>query len=594
VNTKTWIVVCAGLATVLLTAWFVTTPALQKAMPSYDARPMAAPDAAAGPAPLVMPPPPHQGTAPPRSGAREEMSAAGIAGGVEGGVPGGVVGGVVAGLAMEGSDRPLERGWGRARPDFNTEAYDRIRDNSFLAVASNPLSTFSIDVDTASYANVRRFLTAGRLPPRDAVRIEELVNYFRYDYPQPSDAEPFSVTTEAAGCPWAPGHKLFLVGLQGRNLDQASLPPRNLTFLLDVSGSMDEPRKLPLLKAAMGLLVDHLRPQDRVAIVVYAGASGLVLPPTAGDERETIRRALSSLEAGGSTAGGAGIQLAYATAEASFLKNGINRVILATDGDFNVGITNQGDLLRLIEEKRKTGVFLSVLGFGAGNLKDSTMEKLADSGNGNYSYIDTLAEGRKVLVSEAGGTLVTIAKDVKIQVEFNPSRVFAYRLLGYENRLLRDQDFADDTKDAGEIGAGHSVTALYEVVPVGASMALPGVDPLKYQAPQALSDAAKSDEWMTVKLRHQAPDGGRSRLLSVTVKDVANEPSTNLRFAAAVAAFGMLLRESEHKGGASYASVLALAEAARGQDREGYRAQFLALVRAAEALSNEQSASLAR
>jgi Ca-activated chloride channel family protein len=481
-----------------------------------------------------------------------------------------------------------------ARPAFNTEAYDRIRDNPFLTVATSPLSTFSIDVDTASYANVRRFLASGHLPPPDAVRIEELINYFRYDYPQPSGQAPFSVSTEAAGCPWASDHRLVLVGLQGRTIEDAGLPPRNLTFLLDVSGSMDEPRKLPLLKAAMGLLVDRLRPQDKVAIVVYAGASGLVLPTTAGDHKEKIRKALASLQAGGSTAGGAGIQLAYSTAAASFVRNGINRVILATDGDFNVGVTNQGDLVRLIEEKRKTGVFLSVLGFGEGNLKDSTMEKLADSGNGNYSYIDTLAEGRKVLVTEAGGTLVTIAKDVKIQVEFNPLRVSAYRLVGYENRLLRDQDFNDDTKDAGEIGAGHSVTALYEIVPLGARTAVPSVDPLKYQAPRAASTAAESDEWMTVKLRHKAPDDDESRLLSVTVKGALSQPSANLRFASAVAAFGMLLRDSEHKGSARYADVLALAEAARGQDREGYRAEFLDLVRAADRLSGEKRVSVTR
>ena len=482
----------------------------------------------------------------------------------------------------------------KARGGFNTEAYDRVRDNPFVAVAESPLSTFSIDVDTASYANVRRFLMGGQLPPPDAVRIEELINYFRYEYPQPTGSAPFSVTTEAAACPWARDHKLVLVGLQGRTLEEASLPPRNLTFLLDVSGSMDEPRKLPLLKAAMGLLVDRLRPQDRVAIVVYAGASGLVLPPTPGDQKARIREALESLHACGSTAGGAGIQLAYSTASSSFVQGGINRVILATDGDFNVGITNQGDLVRLIEDKRKTGVFLSVLGFGEGNLKDSTMEKLADAGNGNYSYIDTLAEGRKVLVTEAGGTLVTIAKDVKIQVEFNPRRVSAYRLIGYENRLLRDQDFNDDTKDAGEIGAGHSVTALYEIVPVGGEAAVPSVDPLRYQDSRPVSALASSDEWMTVKLRHKAPDSDQTQLLSVAVAGVSGSPSLNLRFASAMAAFGMLLRESEHKGSSGFAEVLSLAEGARGQDREGYRAEFVGLVRAAEGLSGQKRVSVAR
>jgi Ca-activated chloride channel homolog len=615
VNRKTWAVLCAGLAAAVLIPLLVFTLTKRPVLPSLltgGAPPISAPgrvpplvtaQPTAAPLPLAMA---NRQKASPALRAEVDALDAGIAGiaaGVEGGVPGGVVGGVVGGLPSDSPDggryaKSLRRGRtdeaGRGRAHFNTEAYDRIRDNPFLDVAQSPLSTFSIDVDTASYANVRRFLAMGQLPPKDAVRIEELINYFRFDYPQPSGKEPFSVTTEAAACPWASDHELVLVGLQGRTIDEASVPPRNLTFLIDVSGSMDEPRKLPLLKASMGLLVDRLRPQDRVAIVVYAGASGLALPPTTGDHKQKIREALSSLQPGGCTAGGAGIQLAYTIAEKSFVKDGINRVILATDGDFNVGVTNQGDLVRLIEEKRKTGVFLSVLGFGEGNLKDSTMEKLADAGNGNYSYIDTLAEGRKVLVTEGGGTLVTIAKDVKIQVEFNPSRVAAYRLIGYENRLLRDQDFNDDTKDAGEIGAGHSVTALYEVVPAGAQTAVPGVDPLKYQTPRAASTAAENGEWLTVKLRHKAPDGDQSRLQSVTVKAVTAEPSANLRFASAVAAFGMLLRDSEHKGSASYERVLALAEAARGADPEGYRAEFAGLVRAAGSLSGQQRISAER
>ncbi len=605
------IVLCAGVAAVAGIGALVMMPSLQKTAPPQATTDRVAP---------VEPPPVTVagGRVPPSTVARalaspkregrvasqlqhQAMEAdgadAGIAGGLAMGVPGGVVGGVVGGLP----DAPPEafrmrgvRDDAFARRGFNTEAYDRVRDNPFIAVATSPLSTFSIDVDTASYANVRRFLMSGQLPPPDAVRIEELINYFRYEYPQPTGSAPFSVTTEAAVCPWAKDHKLVLVGLQGRTLEEASLPPRNLTFLIDVSGSMDEPRKLPLLKAAMGLLVDRLRPQDRVAIVVYAGASGLVLPPTPGDQKARIREALESLHACGSTAGGAGIKLAYGTAEASFVQGGINRVILATDGDFNVGITNQGDLVRLIEDQRKTGVFLSVLGFGEGNLKDSTMEKLADSGNGNYSYIDTLAEGRKVLVTEAGGTLVTIAKDVKIQVEFNPRRVSAYRLIGYENRLLRDQDFNDDTKDAGEIGAGHSVTALYEIVPAGVEAAVPSVDPLRYQASRPASAVADSDEWMTVKLRHKAPDSDESRLLSIAVSGIAASPSANLRFASAVAEFGMLLRSSEHKGSAGFGDVLSLAEGARGQDREGYRAEFRELVRAAEGLSGQKRVSVAR
>jgi Ca-activated chloride channel family protein len=507
--------------------------------------------------------------------------------GVEGGVPGGVVGGVVGGLADGYAAARLgvpEEDDARDRVAFDTESYSVVRDNPFLAVSTNPLSTFAVDVDTASYANVRRFLQSGRLPPPDAVRIEELVNYFRYDYPDPQESEPFSITTELAACPWQPEHFLARVGLQGRRIAERDVPPRNLVFLIDVSGSMDAPNKLPLLKAGMGLLVNELRPEDRAAMVVYAGTSGLVLPTTPGDRKAEIRAALERLQAGGSTAGGAGIQLAYKVAAGSFLRDGVNRVILATDGDFNVGVTSEGDLVRLIEEKRKTGVFLSVLGFGEGNLQDSKMEKLADSGNGNYSYIDTLAEARKVLVSEAGATLVTIAKDVKVQVEFNPRQVAAYRLVGYENRLLRAEDFSDDRKDAGEIGAGHSVTALYEIVPADAAMPLPAVDPLKYQDAHRPSAAAASNELLTVKLRYKDPDGDVSRLQSVAVASSTSEPSGDLRFASAVAAFGMLLRDSEHKGHATWETVRQLATDSRGDDRDGYRAEFLSLVAAAEAL----------
>ena len=480
--------------------------------------------------------------------------------------------------------------------ELDREGYAHLPESPFLSAARNPLSTFSIDVDTASYANVRRFLGSGRLPPPDAVRIEELVNYFRYDYPEPAGAAPFSITTEVAGCPWAPDHRLVLVGLRGRSLDLARVPPRNLTFLLDVSGSMSSPDKLPLLKSALRLLASTLREQDRVAIVVYAGAAGVVLPPTSGADREAIEAALDSLAAGGSTAGGAGIELAYRVAARSFLPGGINRVILATDGDFNVGVSSEGELVRLIEEKRDTGVFLSVLGFGHGNLQDSRMEKIADHGNGNYSYIDSASEARKVLVSEAGATLVAIAKDVKIQVEFNPARVAAYRLVGYENRALRTEDFADDRKDAGEIGAGHTVTALYEIVPAGVAVELPAVEPLRYQAPPAASVAARHDELATVKLRHKEPQGERSRLQTVVVRDAAfgAEPSGELRFVSAVAAFGMLLRGSEHRGEASWAQVRDLAEGALGADAGGYRAQFLDLVGQAEALSPDRHLAIAR
>ena len=485
----------------------------------------------------------------------------------------------------------LPRHPSQPRPPYNTEAYDRIEDNAFRLATQDPLSTFSIDVDTASYSNVRRFLNDGALPPPDAVRIEELINYFRFDYARPAkdiakDA-PFSVTTELTACPWNPKHRLALVGLQARPLDADRLPRRNLVFLLDVSGSMATPDKLPLVRTAMRMLVDTLTAEDRIAIVVYAGASGLVLPSTSGAHKETIHQAIARLEAGGSTNGAAGITLAYQVAQEHFVKGGINRVILATDGDFNVGVTNQGDLTRLIEEKRAGGVFLSVLGVGTGNLKDSTMEKLADKGNGNYAYLDSLHEARKVLVAEAGATLVTVAKDVKIQVEFNPAAVTAYRLIGYENRALRNEDFNDDRKDAGEIGAGHSVTALYEIVPAGTAIDLPGIDPLKYQRPSAPAAGAARDELMTVKLRYKAPDADESRLLSVAVKNATGELSPNVGFAAAVAEFGMLLRQSPHRGSATHASAAALGRRFRGPDPDGYRAEFIRLVELADALARQ-------
>ena len=492
----------------------------------------------------------------------------------------GVAGGIAPSVPGPGH-RPYP-GWGAPSP--NTEAYDRIDENPFRRVTVDPLSTFSIDVDTASYANVRRFLNAGALPPPDAVRIEELINYFRFDYPLPAKNTPFSVTTELTACPWNPKHRLALVGLQSRPLDMDGLPARNLVFLLDVSGSMMPPDRLPLVRTAMRMLVDTLTDRDRIAIVVYAGASGVVLPSTSGAHKDRIHAAIAGLEAGGSTNGAAGITLAYEIARRNFARGGINRVILATDGDFNVGVTSQGELTRLIEEKRAGGVFLSVLGVGRGNLKDSTMEKLADRGNGNYAYLDTLHEARKVLVNEAGATLVTVAKDVKIQVEFNPAHVAAYRLVGYENRMLRSEDFNNDRKDAGEIGAGHTVTALYELVPPGADAELHGVDPLKYQRPVAPSTAAPRDEVMTVKLRYKAPDGDDSRLMTVAVKNGATEPSANIGFAAAVAQFGMLLRNSESRGTATHAAAAALARQHRGPDPDGYRAEFIKLVELAGSL----------
>lgn len=474
----------------------------------------------------------------------------------------------------------------------NTEAYSHIDENPFLEIARAPLSTFSIDVDTASYSNARRFLKDGQLPPKDAVRIEELINYFSYDYPQPVGDAPFSVTAEISEAPWNPSHRLVAIGLQGKRIPMENMPPANLVFLLDVSGSMNEARKLPLVKSSMKMLAEQLTARDRVAMVVYAGSSGLVLPSTSGDRKGEILAAIDRLDAGGSTNGGEGIQLAYKISQENFIKNGVNRVILATDGDFNVGTTSEGELVRLIEEKRQSGVFLSVLGFGTGNVKDSTMEKLADKGNGNYAYIDSLGEARKVLGEQIGGTLFTIAKDVKIQVEFNPKQAAAYRLIGYENRLLRDQDFNDDTKDAGEIGAGHTVTALYEVVPIGQKYENPGVDQLKYQQPAQPSEMASSNELMTVKLRYKPPTQDESKLVSVSLADSKGKlgnASENFKFASAVAAFGMLLRDSKYKADATYNKVLELARASAGADAQGYRSEFIQLVETARTLSSQRA-----
>jgi Ca-activated chloride channel homolog len=498
---------------------------------------------------------------------------------------------IAARAIPRGSIASAPRPWPGAprRPgEFNTESYDRIDDNPFRRAAQDPLSTFSIDVDTASYANVRRFLNSGSMPPADAVRIEEMINYFRFDYPRPANGVPFAATTELTACPWNPAHRLALIGLQAQAVDLDEVPARNLVFLLDVSGSMAPPDKLPLVRTAMRMLVDTLTARDRIAIVVYAGASGIVLPSTSGAHKERIHEAIGRLEAGGSTNGGQGITLAYQVAQEQFVKGGINRVILATDGDFNVGVTNQGDLTRLIEAKRASGIFLSVLGVGTGNVKDSTMEKLADRGNGNYAYLDSLHEARKVLVNEGGATLVTVAKDVKIQVEFNPANVAAYRLIGYENRMLMNQDFNDDRKDAGEIGAGHTVTALYEIVPAGAEVNVPGVDPLKYQRPAPPATRVAGDELMTLKLRYKAADAAVSKLIALPVKNQSREMSGNIGFAAAVAEFGMLLRQSEHRGASSYASASALAKRFRGPDPDGYRAEFVRLVELAEAVARQK------
>jgi Ca-activated chloride channel family protein len=505
-----------------------------------------------------------------------------VGGGAGRGVAAGVGGGV-AGVAQRGL---LEI----QRPD--TASYADIDENQFRRVAEHPLSTFSIDVDTASYANVRRFLNEGRLPPADAVRIEELINYFKYDYPAPRGDAPVAVTTEIAACPWNEKHRLALVGVRARPIEQKRTPPRNLTFLLDVSGSMMPENRLPLIKTAMRMLVDTLREEDRVAIVVYAGASGVVLRPTSGDKKAVINGAIAELRAGGSTNGAAGIELAYSLAAESFVKDGINRVILATDGDFNVGITSRDALLHLIEEKRERGIFLSVLGVGDDNLKDSTMEMLADKGNGNYSYLDSLQEGRRVLIAEAGSTLVTVAKDVKLQIEFNPRFAAAYRLVGYENRLLRKEDFNNDRKDAGEMGAGHIVTALYEIVPAGEEMPNGEVDRLKYQQPvdrPARTVATNSTELMNVKIRYKAPDGDTSRLLEFAVRETVGKMTGNLGFASAVAEFGMLLRRSPFKGSASWQAALALAREHRGGDPDGYRAEFIRLIDLASALDIRSS-----
>jgi Ca-activated chloride channel family protein len=474
--------------------------------------------------------------------------------------------------------------WRYQRQPGNREQYDEIVENPFIAVAADPLSTFSIDVDRASYSNMRRFIMQdGQLPPRDAVRIEELVNYFPYDYADPDGDAPLAIHAEVGPAPWKSQHQLVRIGLQARRVNVRNLPASNFVFLLDVSGSMIPPNKLPLVKAAMRLLVNELRPKDRVAIVVYAGSAGLVLPSTAGDQKDKILDAIEQLEAGGSTAGGAGIRLAYDQAVANFIRGGNNRVILATDGDFNVGASSDAEMVQLIEEKRRTGVFLTVLGVGEGNLQAAKMEKLADKGNGNYSYLDTITEAQKVLVHELGGTLYTVAKDVKIQVEWNPARVRAYRLIGYENRLLRNEDFTDDKKDAGEVGSGHSVTALYELVRVGVTtdVTIRMPDSLRYQRRNTQPSSAAGAELLFVQVRYKQPDGDESRLLTQPVlAGTSRAPSVDFQFQAAVAEFGLLLRNSEFRGKADLARVIAAAREARGTDRDGYRAEFVKLAEA--------------
>lgn len=476
-----------------------------------------------------------------------------------------------------------------AAPDWNTENYSTIHENGFKDAQANPLSTFSIDVDNASYSNIRRYINEGQLPPVDAVRIEEMINYFKYDYPETNGEHPFSVTTELGKCPWNESHNLLRVDLKGKDIDKSELPASNLIFLIDVSGSMSSPDKLPLLKRAFAMLVDELRAEDRVSIVVYAGAAGKVLDSTPGNEKRKIMESIENLNAGGSTAGGEGLKLAYKLAHENFIENGNNRIILATDGDFNVGVSSTSEMERLVEKERESGIFMSVLGFGSGNIKDDKMETIADKGNGNYSYIDNIQEARKVFISEFGGTLFTIAKDVKFQLEFNPKLVKSYRLLGYENRLLNDEDFNDDKKDAGEMGAGHTVTALYEIVPVGSKSETPSVDALKYQNPSPSSDRFRN-ELLTLKLRYKDPKGNKSKLLEQPVQDnVSKNTSENFRFSAAVASFGMLLRNSEFKGNTTIESILTLAKGAKGEDDEGYRSEFIQLVECIKKHRNNQN-----
>jgi len=509
-------------------------------------------------------------------------------------------------------------------PGEGGDKFAFVEENDFLAVSDTPLSTFSIDVDTASYAKTRAYLLEHhRLPPPDAVRIEELINYFDYAYPGPTDEHPFAVHLETAECPWQPQHRLVRVGIQGQRLDRER-PVSNLVFLIDVSGSMNQPNKLPLVQRSLAMLVRQLGENDQVSIVVYAGAAGLVLPPTSGIDQATILSAIENLRAGGSTNGGQGIHLAYATAGQNFVKHGTNRVLLCTDGDFNVGTTSTGDLVRLASEQAKEGIYLSILGYGFGNHNDALLEELSNKAGGNYAFIDSEAEARKVLVEQMQGTLVTIAKDVKIQVEFNPATVAAYRLVGYENRRLADRDFNDDTKDAGDIGAGHSVTALYELVPAGvdSAVAKPGVDPLKYQgdggrksevggqdsdhrlpstdlrsptSDSRLTAAAASRELLTLKLRYQPPAGGKSTLMTYPLTDSGarfGSASADMQFAAAVASFGMLLRNSKYKGNLTYGAVLETAASSRGQDKHGLRAEFLELVGAAQRLAGEPVSQL--
>jgi Ca-activated chloride channel family protein len=475
--------------------------------------------------------------------------------------------------------------------DYSAERYDEIYENPFLQAKKTPLSTFSIDVDAASYSNMRRFVSNGSLPPKDAIRIEEMVNYFNYDYPEPTGEHPFEIITEISDCPWQKGHKLLHIGLQGKRVAKEDLPASNLVFLIDVSGSMNRPNKLPLLQQSLNLLVDNLRQKDFVSIVVYAGSAGVVLNPTNGTNKKVIKDAINRLRAGGSTAGGAGIKLAYKLARENFNKKGNNRVIIATDGDFNVGISSDINLVKLIEKERESGVFLTVLGFGMGNYQDGKMQKLADKGNGNHAYIDNIGEAQKVLINEFGGTIFAIAKDVKLQLEFNPEQVKGYRLIGYENRLLADEDFDDDTKDAGEMGAGHTVTALYEIIP--ANYQTPYIadiqDTQQRVEPVKAFSGAKKD-MVHIKFRYKKPDGHKSKLLEKGATDMnipLEKSSDNFRWSASVAQFGLLLRDSKYKGKANWRNLKTMAEKSKGKDPNGYRGEMILLIDQAQKLSRK-------
>lgn len=559
--------------TALFTAFAVAAAALSGGCGGAAGRDSATTGAAAGTEPFYE-------TYAETEAARDAAPAVTAAAADEAGGIGGYEGGALyeEEIALSGMDGQYTAVYGQ--DDFQAEEYNYIEENGYKNVMDEPLSTFSVDVDTASYGNIRRMIRAGEEIPADAVRIEEMINYFHYDYPEPAGDEPFSVTTEYAPCPWNDDSRLLLIGLQAKEIDFSRRPASNLVFLLDVSGSMYSADKLPLVQKAFTMLTENLDERDRVSIVTYAGYESVVLDGVSGTQKAKIAAALEDLEAGGSTAGAAGIEKAYELAQKHFITGGNNRVILATDGDLNVGITSEGALTRLIQKKRESGVHLSVLGVGTGNLKDNKMEALADNGNGNYNYLDSIYEAKKVLVDEMGGTLITVAKDVKIQVEFNPAQVRGYRLVGYENRLLNQEDFDNDKIDAGEIGSGHSVTALYEIIPASGDS---HKTQLKYQTGNV---PVESSELLTVKLRYKAPNGNTSKLLEYPVEAAVyrDEPSLNLTFAGAVAEFGMLLRDSEYKGKADFDQVMELAESCVGRDSDDYRKEFLELVHVAASL----------